>query len=315
MWGRLHNDERGQAIMLAIMVTIVGGLIAVAVVTSSLASSKDAQDRKQRAASLPHVDTAVHMYQLALNAGVRAGATPSEWPTESNDYILGANAIAQLTAGSTVYSTGSGGPYGTFYRSPISGKTPPVLTMREKLTSAAGDQRYGYFQIVRVDPPTWGPAPLWGLVGGATGVGAYTNLRIWIRAWEQDGNGFTKARLVTAEFRPGYFSDYQMLSDTAIRLAPGARINGHIHSNGFLDGELDPPSGDTAAKVWLTDPSGTVTCTGAAMITTGRGTIHSAIPAACNKEPMTNRFINITRTDRTFETLQNLCGQRGVRCL
>lgn len=239
---RLRRDETGTALIAALILMVVISGIIVNVSVSSMGAMDAAKRKTDQVVGMPVTDSGAHKYLKALDTGLT---------DESLSYNLNSAAMDEI-AGGHVKAVG---PADVGYLRPsdvaaipafvaaglhttdasVRGRNDwtvrePIVHARQAGSAAAKPAGYGYWQIYAMHKPQFD--------GSAQGG----NLIVFFRGWVTDLNNrvTTEPRLVRVEYRPGRFSDYQMVADGPITLEHGAKVTGPVHSNGYRDTLLGP---------------------------------------------------------------------------
>ena len=137
-----------------------------------------------------------------------------------------------------------------------------------------------------------------------------SDLIMYVRAWStgKDMRLASKPRVFRIEFRPGFFSDYQLVSDGPIFGSQGSiwQIGGPVHSNGYPGPKWF--SGDTKGI----KSKGMATCFGRARLSTSHdaeidvpGCSGGFIGGISRKR---SREVNINVVNDSFKYIKSRCG-------
>lgn len=336
-------NEQGFAMLWTILLLIVMVGVTGVIITAARGAIQQVAQAEQLTSSNPGIQTGISTYLVALRTSIARewnaytitdremcgliGEEPTASPNPPCANVLNNNAYPVTTWPAWARSVDadlrpgtdtSNGPYGYYGNTGMPSSSAYRYTVR---IPSDTNQPVVYWQIYGILPPNFhlGAAP------------STTNLVIYIRSWVGEPAANTKPTISRVELRPGYFSDYQILTQGPVQLEKNATINGPIHSNGFLDTLVDPrstalpvgavtPPTDTPlndVRIWSVGktPATNVQCVGDfANLSTARGTIDSDIPTGpigtpdkCHKEAGTNRFIN-------FLGIENVVGRDRADC-
>lgn len=291
--------------MQAVVITVIGAFVVGMLATDALQGVRTSQSGADRAAALPIADSAITKYLFELQ---------SDMVTEGTDYVLNQEAmdsIASSTPNSTVIPNATL-PGDATLRT-VQGSVANyggAFTMREKsVSSQAGQpQMYGYWQLYHVIRPDDYA------VAGAKATDDHS-LIAYFRSWTGDASNanVTKPRIVRAQFRPGFFSDYQLITDAPIQYGAGASVSGPVHTNGYQIGSTALQAGiavDVAA-------GGSLTCQGGASITAAKGSIGSSVPNSCITAPSgrnpTGKVIDFLQAEESFTSIMRDGDSSGPR--
>jgi hypothetical protein len=281
--------DEGFAMPVAIMLGLIAVALMLAAGTYSLGRIDDHDRRRDRVVAMPVVDTAVTRIKFGLEQNLLA---------EHRDYVPTTAQLQQLVNGTEASIVP-----GSILNPPIPAGMPNVTVLEPM-----GPHHAGYWHLLRVFAPAYGANDDQGVVV------AY--VRAWTapRATPQLGS---KPRMVRIELRPGRFADYQAVIDGPIVFGQGATLNGPIHSNGFNDERTNFLSllSNATERVSTVDGA-SVSCTGAAQITTASGSVDSASFPGCPVETNTGRFVNLLAAEEAFTRIRKACAETvpNVRC-
>lgn len=311
-------EERGSALIAAIMIVIV---VAAIVASLSIMSSRSA-DRSRDAARRVSNDATVQTAVTRIVYGYQ-----NDLGNEQDYYVLDAADLQQITQ-----ATGTGArvmnpttlrglpaelrsipsPSVWEHRDastlvPVSGPSVAVTAVEEAnvvqpsaCTSAglpasacnSGGVR-SYWQPLRiVMPDITGSEP--------------PNVVVYVRSWigSAAAGVWSKASYARIEVRPGRFADYQQISDGNVRIGSGASINGPVHSNGLADGSFSTVQTAPArlGNRWIYAEPG-VDCRTDASLSITAGTIEA--PGACNSVGATGQTISFLRAIDAIQSIRD----------
>ncbi len=291
MTGRVRHDESGFALLTAILVIVVLGIIISLVLGVASMTSREVAEQSHRSSAVLVAEGAAQSIAQALQAqgdvlGDALDITPSVIRTAAT--LSGANVL-----------DGNGG-----YAFPTGANATP-----EPLRFTIVDDRPGYrtaWQVLRIVSPDIAATP------------PRSYVTVLIRAWTGSTSGANRPAIIKANYRPGTFVDYQVISDMSIAFQAGTNITGSVHTNGFIDDTMLPPGSDQD-RIWST--GGSVNCTTPPsgrrpVISSARGHIVGVSTGSCTVRETTDESISLARVASSFRAMQANCGVpgSGVTC-
>lgn len=282
-----------MSIAMAVLAITMVAMIMLYVGTQALNSMYTARKKSDRSVGMAAGDSAIEKYRVALQSGLA---------DETNGYTLDMAAMQALVRGqgNITVKPNSQVPEMRLL-SPVLSSVPrsAQLTVIER-----GTDTIGYWQVYHVQQPYYlqsSPAQ---------------DLVIYLRAWATGPNGgtiTTKPRIFRVEYRPGYFSDYQVVTDAPfnIRDLGNVTVDGPIHSNGYryldwlaLDSTNQPRTG-----IYF---EGSPTCTSRARFSTSQnqgivvpGGSCASARASARRDA---RQISLLGAEPVFRKIQDRCG-------
>jgi hypothetical protein len=292
------SGEQGVAMVQAVIVTVMAGLVVTLLSLSAINSTRTATRQAQRSVALPVADSAVVKYLFALQTNAVG---------EGTGYVLNRDAMDSLASsspGGAVWANsrfvGVDEELGRVEGSITS--QGGAWTLREPLRSNQG--LFGYWQMYHVIRPDDYDA-------ATARADDDHSLVVYMRAWVGDPSGrvVSKPRIVRVQFRPGFFSDYQMVTDGPLTLGAGMQLDGPAHTNGYRIGpDLVPTDPEVRVK------ADAVSCGPEGKITTAFGTIDRSVPAACldpgTGTRATGKVVDFLQTEGSFESIRRDAGVR-----
>jgi type II secretory pathway pseudopilin PulG len=289
----LRRDERGMSIAAAVLALTIISMIMLYVGTQALNSMYTVRKKTDRSVGMAAGDSAIEKYRVALQSGLA---------DESNGYLLdraGLQSLIRAQSGADVQPNSA-----TSGASGMADVLPSVPAWARFTVRERGSDSIGHWQVFHIHQPRYlqsTPA---------------SDVVIYIRAWATattSTNITTRPRVFRVEFRPGFFSDYQVVTDAPFhgRNFGSTMIDGPIHSNGYryldwlaLDAANRPTTG-----IYL---QGTLTCGPNARFSTSQNAPIS-IPggscgAAAGSARRDARQINLLGVEDTFRRLATRCG-------
>lgn len=272
---RAHADARGSAIVLAVIVLMIVGVLIALISMIVIQGSAGERNRMDKATAIRIAETGVNLYRIALENDVT---------NERNGYQIPAAKLGELLTSVNAGAVAPGSlPPGL--RNGDNG-IPVILSARIRTPRQAGgvaaaptSRLAGNFQILSVRTPQFS-------LGRADDA-----MVIYIRAWlsKDDGTPATEPAIVRSELRPGGFQAFQLLTDTPILFWPGARINGPVHSNANS----------------ITAPAG-VACSGDGKLSFAGSPLGSI--AGCPLDPRPPRVYSLSRVGIAIDRINKECG-------
>ncbi|MCB0878812.1 MAG: hypothetical protein KDC46_07510 [Thermoleophilia bacterium] len=289
--------ESGMSISMVVLALVIVAMIMLYVGTQTLNSLYTTRKKSDRSVGMAAGDSGIEKVRLALQAGLMH---------ETDGYTLSLQDLQKLIdgqAGATIVSNAS--------TSDAAGMSPVRLadpnaryTVRE-----AGTDTIGYWQVYAVVPPHY--------------LGTQSDLTVYVRAWATAPNSakiVTQPRIFRVEYRPSFFSDYQMVSDAPVFVKdnPLWTIDGPLHSNGYpgQDFLTSPvPGGPTKTGIWFDKAP---TCNGRGAFSTSQGAAITVPGASCSsqksKATKNARQLSLLGAEASFRQIEQRCGLAMVRC-
>ena len=295
-----QHGERGASIAMAILALTMVAFIMLYVGSQALNSMYTARKKSDNSVGMAAGDSAIEKVRVALHAGLAS---------EVNDFMLTETDLKLLTSQQkeiTVIKNSAAPGYSSMV--PVLLKDPATqYTVREP-----GSDTIGYWQIFNVIRPHYSPA-------------APNDVVYYIRAWATavgSDNITTKPRVFRVEYRPGWFSDYQSVTDAPFIFEDNQNvtINGPIHSNGYtvVDWLTADDSGNPRTGIFFKDPP---TCTPNARFSTSQNRPIVVPGGSCSKAMSAKRQdarqISLLGVEDTYARIARYCGNgKGlVYCL
>lgn len=279
-----RSGEVASAMVMAIALMILSAGVVGVIVNSNIASSGRSGTALREQGSAWAADGAADKIRLALDGALMS---------DLDEYRLSQPDLNRLVDdaanGEMVLDNNLSGEVPPLFKNPseptgfdaIGFQPVEPFTMRQRL----GSTSFGYWQVMRVQEPD------------------YVNrmsLRVWIRAWTGSGQPITDtpdSKVMVAEYRPRYFTDYQMVLNGPLVLARDLGLDGPAHFNGFYPGITQV----AAAGAQVTCD----TSKGANKLTTSQGVAtlppSSGCTATGNERPLA--FVNFRQTFDRMRTL------------
>lgn len=278
-----------MAVAIGVMVVAAGASIVI--FENSQQNASSLKQRKAESAGAAPMQAAMDKYLLALQSGLTS---------EGRNFDLTGARLAQAAGAPSEDSSAAIVAPPSEFLTAIGVAVPGTEAVRQMSSSGTPF----HWQILKVDMPVY----------PAAAASPSANLTVYLRGWMGTRTEAGDARIIKAQFRPTYFSDYQLITDEAIRFENGATVNGHVHTNGFLDGTNNSPTANTEARVWA---SGSLSCSGSAFVTTARGLVDGSIPGSCARGSRNRRNVSMLRAEDAVDLIQADCsaGVAKVACL
>lgn len=293
--------EQGFSLSAAVLALTMIAMVMVYVGTQTLNSIYTVRKKTDRSVGMAAGDSAIEKYRVALQSGLA---------DESNGYLLDEASLRRLVeaqAGADVRPNSM-----TSTASGMVDVMPSVPAWARFTVRERGSDAIGHWQVFHVHHPRHlqsSPA---------------SDLVVYIRAWAtalDSSNITTRPRLFRVEFRPGYFSDYQVVTNAPFhqRNLGAVTVDGPIHSNGYryLDWlALDAGGSPTTGIYFEAAP----TCGTNARFSTSQDAPIRIPAGSCNAAAAAARTdarqINLLGVEDTFRRLAARCdaGNRVVRC-
>ena len=293
---RLRADQAGSSVLLALVIMVIMAGFGAVLVATANDSSADLSSQRSRSSAGAAADSAANIYQGLLNSQRIAendGYTPTADDLLSMLDVPNGEGFAAATEVPAPFIEPLDAPPGFSVINAVNFRTVKV-----KVVDDNGEKGHAYWQIVAIKPPDY----------------VVTNsLTVWFRSWLSTSVN-ARAQYTKVEYRPGFFSDYQMLVNGPIAFTEAVTFEGKVHSNGYDNGELVFPAPNE--RIW-TQGTGSVSCTGAqAKITTAKGLINiGATPDPdCNAVSGGKPAINFMHTRFTLDQMNRQCETEAVKC-
>ena len=312
-----RHHEDGFATRLATIVIVLVGAIIGVVLHVSESERRESARAVLRSEQIAIADSAVARYLVALNTGYVSRATNYQLTmaafTSPNSPLRGYVQRGELRV--FTYSPGArsftGPTGGRDCTEPSSLVPTPAVVRREGAPGAqwqiddgvVGATRFvveedhpgrpcAYWEVYRVDP-----LPLADL---SHALSSHRHLGIVFRVWS---GSTAHPRYVRTTLSRGSFSDYQLLTDDAIRFGSNVTIAGKVHSNNY---GADP--------VAIQGPSST-TCIGDdAKVTTRTGSISIGGPKPeCQPGANTGSAIDLGAMEHALRKVEGECARGPLR--
>ena len=285
-----------MAIPIAIGVMVLGLAIIIVIGMQAMQASDKARSSGQDKAAQGPADEGAGTYLRGLNAKVIGEFDGFQLTSDEAKRLLG-NQVEVIGNSSLP------GALGTVDTSAATG-VPPIA--RYTVKRDLGNDVYGYWQLYSMARPDWRQPS-----GAALDTTTGSRVVAYFRGWTANANNSSPSntKIIRAEFRPGRFADYFMITDSQITFTSGARIDGPVHSNGL-------PEQLFGGTLSASDPriivqSG-VTCASGARFTSAQGGFD--IAGGCSgfpKRTTPDKLINLKGIAGTTEFAWSLCGGSG----
>jgi hypothetical protein len=280
-----RGSEHASAMIAAIAIMVIGAFIIVAVMVNGMSSSGNARASTNRASA----------EQLARDAGTTLAAIYSTMDSgEFDNFVPSVQVMTRHV--NSIGATLESNPAAI---GPVDGSIPGGR--QRSVCRALEDGRYGCWQLFAVKAPVWGTTK-------AGAVSVY--VRAWTRVSASPSSRLSDPIMYRVDLRPTWMSDYQMVVDGKMLFAPGATINGRVHSNGrassFFD-QLEHPAVTSQVMVGF---GGAAFCTSAARISTTEGNVDTSTSPSCNNKKYMNtkREVNLLRAQAMARQLRAVYG-------
>jgi hypothetical protein len=298
-YDRRRQAEQGTSIAMAVLALTIVAFIMLYVGTQALNSMYTARKKSDNSVGMAAGDSAIEKVRVALHAGLAS---------EVNDFMLTEADLKLLTSKQkeiTVIKNSAAPGYSSMV--PVLLSDPATqYTVREP-----GSDTIGYWQIFNVVRPRYSPA-------------AAHDVVYYIRAWATAATSdqiTTKPRVFRVEYRPGWFSDYQSVTDAPFIIEDNANvtINGPIHSNGYsvVDWLATDSGGTIRRGIYFKDPP---TCTTNARFSTSQNRDIIVPGASCanamKAKRQDARQISLLGVEDTYARINRYCpnGKGLVYC-
>lgn len=260
--------------------------------SQALNSMYSARKKSDNTVGMAAGDSAIEKIRTALQGGLI---------DEANDFQLDETSLNLLVKEQdrTKVIPNSQAP-GYASMKPVRLPNPARLhfTVREQ-----GSDSVGYWQVYDVLTPRYHRA-------------APSEVVIYVRAWATATTSdtiTTKPRIFRVEYRPGWFSDYQSVTDAPFFIKDNAnvRIGGPIHSNGYsvVDFLAMDDNRVTQRGIWFKDAP---TCLPGAKFSTSQDAGIRVPGGSCSSyasnAKQNARQLSLLGVQSTFQRIQNRCG-------
>lgn len=281
-----------MSMSMAIFAMTMVAFLMLYVGSQTLNSMYAARKKSDNTVGMAAGDSAVEKIRTALHGGLI---------DEANDFQLdetALNLLVQEQDKTKVIPNSQAPGYATMV--PVRLPNPGRLhfTVREQ-----GSDSVGYWQVFDVITPRYHRS-------------APNEVVFYVRAWATATTSdtiTTKPRVFRVEYRPGWFSDFQSVTDAPffIKDNTNVTISGPIHSNGYsvVDFLAMDDSQVTQRGIWFKDAP---TCTAGAKFSTSQGTGIRVPGGSCSsytaKAKTNARQLSLLGVQSTFQRIQNRCG-------
>ena len=287
-----RHDERGMSMSMAIFAMTMVAFLMLYVGSQALNSMYSARKKSENSVGMAAGDSAVEKIRTALQGGLI---------DEANDFQLdetALNLLVQEQDKTKVIPNSKAPGYASMV--PVRLPDPGRLhfTVREE-----GSDSVGYWQVFDVLHPRFHSA-------------APNEVVFYVRAWATATTSdtiTTKPRVFRVEYRPGWFSDFQSVTDAPFFIKDNVNvtISGPIHSNGYsvVDFLAMNDAGVTQRGIWFKDAP---TCTAGAKFSTSQDT-GIRVPGGKGCDSYTAnakknaRQLSLLGVQSTFQRIQNRC--------
>ncbi len=292
-WHRTHG-ERGMSISMAVMALTMVSFIMLYVGTQALNSMYTARKKSDRSVGMAAGDSGIEKYRAALQQGLA---------DETNQYLLNELELKSLVErqdGATVKSNAA-----TSVAAGMTDVSSRIPDWARYTVVERGTDSVGHWQVFDVLQPRYYDSP----------TTPASDLVVYIRAWATalDSSAITtKPRIFRIEYRPGFFSDYQFVTDAPFIASNfgTSNINGPIHSNGYSSASFlaqEPPGTFRTGIYYANSPN----CGAKARFSTSQGAPIVVNGASCTTA------VDAARTDARQISLlgvQDLFAKMQKRC-
>lgn len=300
---RCATTESGMSISMAILAMTMISFLMLYVGTQTLNSIFTTRKKSDRSVGMAAGDSAIEKYRVALQSGLA---------DETNGYLLDEASLRALVRdqpGADVVpnSTTSGAANMADVMPSIPAGSR--FTVRER-----GSDSISHWQLFHVHQPRYALAS------------PHSDVVVYIRAWATSlagsGSLTTRPRLFRVEYRPGYFSDYQLVTDAPFhsRNLGAVTIDGPIHSNGYsyldwlaLDASNTPTTGIYFENAPTCGPNARFSTSQDAPIRVPTGGSCDTATSSARRDA---RQISLLGAEGTFAKLLDRCGSGNgvVQC-
>ncbi|MCW2955554.1 MAG: hypothetical protein JWO69_423 [Thermoleophilia bacterium] len=310
---RTDTSERGAAMIAAIIMLIIGGLLVGAfmmTVTNTRDRGRDSTDKSVGAGA---AEDGVRAYVAALSASTIGEHTGFAM---TRDALLAT--VRESDAGAGICASDATDlclvPNAN---TAFPGVDDRLIAATDRFTvrRRVGNGQYRFWQVVAVAPPRYGALEA-GRVA-SPGGSAILYVRGWQGGAARTAGNVVRPVVLRAEVRPNSFADYQVLTDGKILMGDDFTINGRVHTNGMNQSYFDQYA---SLPDSITVPAG-ATCTATARMSTAAGSIGTA-GGSCNNPSMkfagTKENYSLLRAVATADEVRAHCGQASpvvVRCI
>lgn len=295
--GRDDRPEAGMSISMVVLALVIVSMIMLYIGTQTLNSLYTVRKKSDRSVGMAAGDSGIEKYRAALQAGLAH---------ETDGYQLTLQDLQRLVSGqpnAKVLSNAS--------TSDAAGLAKVKLTdpNTHYTVQEVGTDTVGYWQVYDVIAPHY--------------LGTHSDLVVYLRAWATARGSTTittQPRVFRIEYRPSYFSDYQMVSDTPVFVKNNSNwtIDGPIHSNGYpgIDFLTSPtPGGSSKEGIWFNQAP---TCAGRGAFSTSQGAAITVPGGSCSgtvaKSTTSARQLSLLGAEETFRNVKLRCSAATVRC-
>ncbi|MCW2959617.1 MAG: hypothetical protein JWM25_1245 [Thermoleophilia bacterium] len=301
---RHRSSEDGVALVAAIVLLIVAGLIVAGVMMVTMSSRDRGRDSTDTSIGAGAAEDGLRAYLAALNA---------DSVGEHTGYDFTLSALTETVRESD--------PSAGWCASPATAlclvrnrdtafanvdtrlvKAVDQVTVRRRVANGA----YRFWQVLAVS------APRYGAMDGAAFASPGGAVVVYVRGWQGPADrtvaNDVKPVVLRAVVRPSSFSDYQILTDGKIQMGTTTNISGRIHTNGLDQSFMDQFA---ALPNAITLP-GTAVCTSSARISTAAGSIGTAGGSCADPSKQfagTGESYSLLRTVSTAALVRSRCGQ------
>lgn len=306
MTGDGSHPERGSTLSLSVLALTIIAMLVLFIGTQTMSAIFSGKKTRDNSVGMAAADSAIEKYRVALEAHL--ADEYDGWTLDQADLERLVNDKgAGIQAGEVIHSP----PSWELARglTPTPAPNPHPFTVRERMGPSSG---YSFWQIYKIVPP-------------GRRAGKESNLTVYFRAWatgsDPNAPSPSSPRLFRAEYRPGYFSDYQAVTNETflVESNPYYKIDGPIHSNGYSN--KAGFTGTEAVGIKF-DSMSTPTCTAMAEFSTARNAkiVGTGPPgASCGKNNVLHnrraRELDLLAAEKSFLWLKNEeCGTEFVIC-
>ena len=286
-----RHDERAMSMSMAIFAMTMVAFLMLYVGSQALNSMYAARKKSDGSVGMAAGDSGVEKVRTALQGGLI---------DEANDFQLdekALNLLVQEQERTKVIPNAQAPGYATMVPARLPSPGRLHFTVREEASDSVG-----YWQVFDVISPRYHRA-------------APNEVVIYIRAWATATTSdtiTTKPRIFRVEYRPGWFSDFQSVTDAPFFMKDNSNvtISGPIHSNGYsvVDFLAWDDNNVTQRGIWLKNAP---TCLEGAKFSTSQDAGIVVPGGSCSgyvaKAKKKARQLSLLGVQSTFQRIQNRC--------
>lgn len=300
------QPERGSTMSMAMIALTIIAMIMLFVGTQTMSSIFIGKRKQATSLGMAAADSAVEMYRLSVQSSLADEYDGYQLSRADLERLLRSRPTGGGAAtGATVISSSDNWER---QRGLKPAQVPPDA--RFTVAERKSDGTYSFWQVYQVVTPSRLPSD--SVVGPA-------ELTIFFRAWTADSPQSTNVsdpRLFRAEFRPSYFSDYQIVSNGPFVVDDNDDydVNGPIHSNGYVVQGVGRGDGNALTGILFgTAP----TCGSGAEFTTSRNAPIQVPGDSCQSAPRNRsaRELSLLGVEQSYRWIEAECASAAVLCL